>query len=328
MKIKLEIGIFLNNLKKKNYENYEHQLTYLKKIIDTNYLNKLDKDIVKFFFEMGNSMKTNTLNDDNYFNFYNELIKYSDIILIHKEDVLLKNYLNEIKTILRTNFNRDRNLSKLVSLSSEIKKLNKDERSNIRQLLYNYDFNDYLNNNINNNTELNLQNQPKSQQNQKFNIDNKSSFNSSKYITPILTPKLNQTTKVNNDEIIIIDVNQSKNKPNLFASNNNKQNSFIFKKQTTKYENKPLYKFYNNCKELSNVIPYEKINDIDNNYIVKQAILLWYIAIKYTNKFINYINEQDIKLMLSFYEHFGDKGYHNDNFYKIYLLLNNSPMSE
>ena len=68
--------------------------------------------------------------------------------------------------------------------------------------------------------------------------------------------------------------------------------------------NKPLFEFYDNFNMLELYIPYENIKDITEYYIIKQAILLFYIFLKYNDKFENYINENDKKLMVAFYNNF------------------------
>jgi len=94
-------------------------------------------------------------------------------------------------------------------------------------------------------------------------------------------------------------------------------------KQPNNSEETPLHKFYKNCDELKDVIPYENIKEIANNYIIKQAVLLWYIALKYTDKFINYINDNDIKLINNFYKYFkNDYMYSSEKTNKIFKLIN------
>jgi len=65
--------------------------------------------------------------------------------------------------------------------------------------------------------------------------------------------------------------------------------------------------FYKKCEELELIIPFDNIKKFVDNYIIKQALLLWYIALKYTDKYMNYINEHDKKLMLIFYDNFRNK---------------------
>ena len=84
--------------------------------------------------------------------------------------------------------------------------------------------------------------------------------------------------------------------------------------------NTSLKDFYNNCEELNELIPEVNIENIDTFYITKQAILLFYIALKYKNKYTNYINNNDKKLMHHFYNNFKNS---NDKINNKYILLIN-----
>ena len=116
-------------------------------------------------------------------------------------------------------------------------------------------------------------------------------------------------------------------KSQLQQLNDNKKNQNASKYELIKYkiqknnDNIPN-DFYKKCEELQLIIPFENIKEIDDNYIIKQALLLWYIALKYTDKYMNYINEHDKKLMYFFYENFGNKDeIHSQKFQEIYKLL-------
>ena len=72
--------------------------------------------------------------------------------------------------------------------------------------------------------------------------------------------------------------------------------------------NQLLKEFYDNLNILELYIPYENIKEIAGYYITKQAILLFYIFLKYNDKFENYINKNDKKLMVAFYNNFKNNG--------------------
>jgi len=102
----------------------------------------------------------------------------------------------------------------------------------------------------------------------------------------------------------------------------NVQPTKTYKSQLQKNNDNIPNEFYKKCEELKSIIPFKNIVDFVDNYIIKQALLLWYIALKYTDKYMNYINEHDKKLMLIFYENFGNKyAIHSQKFKEIYKLL-------